>query len=178
MELLRRYVWVVDLLGILIGAGLAGHTTANMIGELWPTEAAAPVRRCAPLPATPPVVDETVSEIVRPIEPGSGSNRHEISRALVDEFLRGGLKPPRSVIVPVTRDGRTIGLQVFGVDRDGPLAAMGLMEGDVVRALNGIPLANPDKALRAYKVLRNANHVTLLLERGGRRFPMDYDVRW
>src|SRR5438874_2707137 len=39
--LLRRYLWVVDLIGIGIGSALAGHATALMITAALPSPAAA-----------------------------------------------------------------------------------------------------------------------------------------
>jgi len=40
--LLRRYVWVVDLIGIGIGAVLAGHAAATLIAAALPQHAATP----------------------------------------------------------------------------------------------------------------------------------------
>jgi general secretion pathway protein C len=46
--LLRRHIWIVDLIGILIGAALAGHATALMIAAALPPHVASSPHRTRP----------------------------------------------------------------------------------------------------------------------------------
>jgi general secretion pathway protein C len=63
MERLRRYLWVVDLIGIAIGAALAGHATALIISSALPAHAASPARR-AHLAAPRATGDKSIDDIV------------------------------------------------------------------------------------------------------------------
>jgi general secretion pathway protein C len=51
--LLRRHIWIVDLIGILIGAALAGHATATLIAAALPPHVAPPPYRVRPAIASP-----------------------------------------------------------------------------------------------------------------------------
>ena len=62
--LLRRYLWVVDLIGIMVGAALAGDATATMIAAALPMDAAPSARRVE-TPAPPPPPNKSVEHIVQ-----------------------------------------------------------------------------------------------------------------
>ena len=58
-------------------------------------------------------------------------------------------RSPRAArIVPETRDGKPAGFRLFSVRPDGPFAKIGLQNGDVISAINGLEMTSPDKALR------------------------------
>jgi general secretion pathway protein C len=78
--------------------------------------------------------------------------------------------------VPQLRDGKPIGFRLFGVRSDGPFAAIGLENGDLLLEVNGAPIATPDAALAAYSKLRTADHVWLGVERARRRIRIDYEI--
>ena len=65
--LLRRYLWVVDLIGIMVGAALAGDATATLIAAALPMEAAPSARRveAAVPPTPPPPPNKSVEHIVQ-----------------------------------------------------------------------------------------------------------------
>ncbi|HEY7374989.1 MAG TPA: type II secretion system protein GspC [Polyangia bacterium] len=288
MELvLRRYLWVVDLIGIAIGAVLAGDAAATLIAAaLPPPGAALSARRAQPPPrasivavgkpidgivgrnifcsacgdapaapepersrrplrllaimfAPPPfdpgwslaivrddaagttgaygvgdrVGDAAVREIQdvrvlldvgrgrrellellarRPGEPPErrlpadesfdgvrqiGAHSYEVRRAVVDRFLGGGITPPWPRVVPQTRDGAPAGFLLTGVRGNSPFAALGLANGDLLRAVNGQSLATPEAALAALSTLRAASQLALLIERDGRVVRLDYVIR-
>ena len=63
--LLRRHLWVVDLIGIGICAALAGHAAATSLGALLPQPQAPPARRArvsGPAPMSP--ADKSIDAIV------------------------------------------------------------------------------------------------------------------
>jgi hypothetical protein len=179
---LRRYVWVVDLFGILVGAGLAGHAVATRIADAMPADASAPprgVRRTvqAPVPASTstfvppgPMRRSEALKHVRKI----GPHCYEVPVGVLGQLA--GIQPPDPLIVPETRDGEPIGLRVFRVERSGLLSAIGLVNGDLVLELNGFPLRDPGALLDAYAAHKTADHAWLWIERGDRRFRIDYVV--
>jgi len=283
--LLRRYLWVIDLIGILIGSALAGHAAATLMAAALPSPRDAPPARRAPSPsrasmaardrsvdgivgrnmfcsacgheapapersrrplrllaimfAPPPfdpgwslaivrddaagttgaygvgarVGDATVSDIQdvrvlldvgrgrrellellarRPGDPPErrlpadesfegvrkiGPHSYEVRRAAVDRFLGGGLTPPWPRVVPQTRDGEPVGFLLTGVRGNGPFAALGLADGDLLRSVNGQSLATPEVALAALSALRTASEFSLRIERAGRIVRFDYVIR-
>ena len=48
---------------------------------------------------------------------------------------------------------------------------------DLVKAINGLDMATPDKALEAYTKLKSASHLTVQLERRGENITLDYQIR-
>src|SRR5262245_43978139 len=65
LMLLRRRLCVVDFLGIMIGAALAGHAAANLLAaalSLHPAAEARPARQKAPAPL--PAGDKSIDRIV------------------------------------------------------------------------------------------------------------------
>jgi general secretion pathway protein C len=107
----------------------------------------------------------------------TGLHRYEIQRAVVERLLQGGIAPPWPRVVPQTRDGAPAGFRLFGVRDDSPFHAIGLANGDTLIEVNGRAITTPDSALAAYGTLRAADHISLLIERDGRRIRMDYAIR-
>jgi hypothetical protein len=54
-----------------------------------------------------------------------------------------------------------------GSGRDGPFAAIGLRDGDLLLEVNGRSIATPDAAMAAFAALRTASHVWLAIVRAG-----------
>jgi general secretion pathway protein C len=280
-RLLRRYVWVIDLIGIGIGAALAGHATALLVSSALP-RAARPAHRvhlasgparatagksidgivgrnvfcstCGDAPvaepsrrplrllaimfAPPPrdpcgsvaIVRDDEQETVGPYVVGArlgdatisaiedvrvvldvgggrreylellaerpprspdaqglaarahaggirkiGAHSYEVRRDVVDGL--GGVTPPWPRAVPELRDGQPVGFRLFSIRTGNPIAALGLQNGDLLLQANGRSLATPDGALAAYAALRSADHIWLLIERGGRPVRIDYWIR-
>jgi S1-C subfamily serine protease len=79
--------------------------------------------------------------------------------------LRGLSKSAR--IVPEMRGQRLHGLRVYSVDPRGPLARMGLQNGDLVTAVNGVALVAMDRLIPMYEQLKGASHFEVRFERAG-----------
>lgn len=71
--------------------------------------------------------------------------------------------------LPATgRDGKQIGYRVFP-GREGALfSKLGLQPGDIVTAVNGIPLSDPGKSLQVLRQLKDGGNVNLTIQRNGR----------
>jgi hypothetical protein len=179
---LRRYVWVVDLIGILVGAGLAGHAVATRIAGAMPADPSAPpggVRAAMPAPVSAststfvpagPMSRSEALQRVRKIGPYC----YEVPPGILGQFA--GIHPPSPLILPETRDAEPVGVRLFHVERNGLLPALGLANGDVVLELDGVPLRDPGALLDAYTANKTADHAWLWIERGGRRMRIDYVV--
>jgi general secretion pathway protein C len=135
-------------------------------------QAAAPV---AAAPAAP--TDPFAAELDKGIKKLS-EHRYEVQRGTVDSLLGNMAVLARSArIVPEVRDGRAAGFRLFSVKPDGPFGKIGLQNGDVIHAINGLEMTSPDKALEIYTKLKSANHLSVALERNGQKITKDYSIR-
>jgi general secretion pathway protein C len=93
----------------------------------------------------------------------------EIDRTFVERMLSGesSASAPRLRAIPHVRDGRTIGVKLFGVRRDSAFGLLGFQNGDLLLSIDGYDIAVPDQALEAYARLRDATTHGILLERRG-----------
>jgi hypothetical protein len=93
----------------------------------------------------------------------------DISRSELDRLLEQSSELMAGVrVVPYQVDDRPVGFRLYGIRSGSALAALGLVNGDVVRSVNGMPLAEPDSALEAYSKLRSADYWDFGLTRRGR----------
>ena len=135
--------------------------------------------------ATPPVVaapaapanDPFAAELDRGIKK-TGENTYEIQRSTLESVLGNMSLLARSArIVPEMRDGKAAGFRLYSVRSDGPFAKIGMQNGDVLSAINGMEITSPEKALEVYSKLRSASHLSLGVERNGQRLTKEYSIR-
>ncbi len=108
----------------------------------------------------------------------TGEHNYEVQRATVDSLLGNMSLLSRSArIVPEIRDGKAAGFRLFSVRPDGPFAKIGLQNGDVISAINGLEMTSPDKALEVYTKLKSASHLSVGLERNGQKINKEYNIR-
>jgi hypothetical protein len=131
----------------------------------------APPRWASPVPSrhapdgcNPPL--EPSSASIRWIEINRASKHHEIDGTILKD-LGGELARRRIEILPAVIGNDGIGLRLGHIRPDGPVAAAGFQSGDVVERVNGVNLASPDKALRAYTELKHADGVVFVVLRAG-----------
>jgi hypothetical protein len=93
---------------------------------------------------------------------------YTISRRGLDVMLGSMPILARSMrVVPEVKDGKPVGIRLFGLKPEGPLAHLGMQNGDLVQSFNGSPLTTPAEALAAYNHLRTTGELrTGVLRRG------------
>jgi general secretion pathway protein C len=137
--------------------------------------------RPGPAPATPAVVAVSTDPLAAEIERGIrklGEGSYEIDRATLNAVLANTSALVQGArIFPELRDGKSVGFRLQAVRPDGPFAKIGLRSGDLLSAINGLALAAPESALDAFVKLRSASHLSLGLERDGRRMTHEYRIR-
>jgi type II secretory pathway component PulC len=69
--------------------------------------------------------------------------------------------------VPVSRDGRPLGLALRNLPAGGFVEALGLREGDVLLRVAGLPVHSPELALTAYALALSSQSAEVVLERAG-----------
>jgi general secretion pathway protein C len=130
----------------------------------------------APVAAAAPT-DPFAAELDKGIKK-TGEHNYEVQRGTIDSLLGNmGALAKGARIVPETRDGKSAGFRLFSIRPDGPFAKIGLQNGDVVSAINGLEMTSPDKALEVYTKLKTANHLSVALERNGQKITKDYNIR-
>lgn len=83
----------------------------------------------------------------------------------------------RSVrIVPEQKDGKLIGIRLFGIKPSSLLNTLGLRNGDRLESINGFEVANPGKALEAYARLSTAKRLHVRLDRSGKPLELDLNI--
>ena len=139
--------------------------------------------RPQPTPSNPPAVTSTTSTDPLAAELDMGikkldEHNYEVQRSTLDSLL-GNLPAIASGvrIVPESKNGKATGFRLSSLRPDGPFAKIGLLNGDLVSAINGIDLSSPEQALLAYGRLRTANHLSVAIERNGRKLTKDYNIR-
>ncbi len=94
--------------------------------------------------------------------------QYRVSAALADRLLGDLSVLAREVrIVPAFVDGRAGGFKVFGIRSGSTAMALGLRNGDLITALDGIPLDSPESALQAYARARKVDRVVVAVTRRG-----------
>jgi general secretion pathway protein C len=173
--LLRRWSWWVEVGVIALCLGFVARDLSidlEAVGRQLPWRA-----RTAP---QPPVVCSRAGE-----GPGAagiilrtGEASYEIPRGTLEGTLGNPSLLSRAArIVPEIRAGKGAGLRLYGVRPEGPLAVIGMQNGDVITSINGLELTSPQKALEAYAQVRAASHLSVGLERNGRKVTLDYAIR-
>ncbi|RYE88139.1 MAG: hypothetical protein EOO75_13610 [Myxococcales bacterium] len=91
-----------------------------------------------------------------------------IDRATVDRLIEPHNALTRSSrLVPEQSHGRTVGVRLFGIRPDTILGRLGFANGDLLRTINGLDVASPERTLEAYAKLREASVFLVLVERQG-----------
>jgi general secretion pathway protein C len=138
-------------------------------------DAGAPARPAAP--SAPPAGEPLAQELERGIRK-TGELSYEIQRTTLEAVLANTNLLVRSArIVPEVRDGRPAGFRLFSVRPDGPFGKIGMQNGDVISSINGLELVSMEKSLEVYGKLRAASHLSLALERSGRKVTIEYGIR-
>lgn len=106
-------------------------------------------------------------------------NQYEIPQAEVDAVMNGGLATVATTvrIVPYFEGGKSAGFKLYSVKAGSLLSKLGLLNGDILRKVNGYEISSPEKALEVYGILKSERNVTLDVTRGGKPQTFQYAIR-
>ena len=79
-------------------------------------------------------------------------------------------------IVPVVRNGETVGFKFRYVKPGSLLYKYGLRSGDLILSVNGRPVRTVEEAFKIYNILRNEDLVQVEIERRGKRKVLVYEI--
>ena len=128
---------------------------------------AAPAAEAPPPPKPsggPPALDPAIAAKIHKVS----DTEYNIDRSVVDQILENQAELMKSArIVPEQKDGKVVGVRMFGIRPDTLLGTLGLQNGDRLETLNGFNMASPEKALEAYARLRTASALNVSVNRRG-----------
>lgn len=133
-------------------------------------------------PAPPPIAT------TRPVgEPGQGygagiraldENNYEVPKTEVDRALANlNDLAMQARIVPAFKDGQAEGFKLFSIRPDSLYSKIGIVNGDVIKRINGFEMNSPEKALEVYTKLKDANRIDIEVDRNGSTLRKTYNVR-
>ncbi len=142
-----------------------------------PPPAAAPpaddARRTRRGASSAPAVPSEISDKIQKVS----ETEFNVDRSVIDNVLENQATLMRSArIVPEQKDGKTVGIRLFGIRQDTLLGTLGMQNGDRLEKINGFDMASPEKALEAYARLRTATSLTVQLTRRGKPLTIEYRI--
>jgi type II secretion system protein C len=130
------------------------------------------------------IIDAGKGDEVLAMEPGRGIgtrhaptqlarlDREEVATALPDYMSL--VKTVR--IRPYFEAGNPGGIRISNIDPEGLFGRIGLQDGDVIKGVNGEPLAITLDAIEIYNHLKQGGEITLAVQRGEQSVQLRFDV--
>jgi general secretion pathway protein C len=106
-----------------------------------------------------------------------GDHEVEVDRATVEALLANPGELMKTRVVPEKEGSRVVGVRLFGVRPESPLAAIGLQNGDRISNVNGFEMSDPARMLEAYAKLAKADALSISVVRAGKPVTLDLFVR-
>jgi general secretion pathway protein C len=142
-----------------------------------PTASGAASAAAAPEPPVRAGAPVVPPEIASKIQKVSDTEFH-IDHAVIDNILEHQAELMKSArIVPEQKDGKVLGIRLFGIRPDTLLGSLGIQNGDRLESINGFNMGSPEKALEAYARLRTATSLNVKVSRKGAPVSIDYKIQ-
>jgi general secretion pathway protein C len=145
-----------------------------------PPAAASAAASAAPAPQAPAPASGAPAvppEIASKIQKISDTEFH-VDHAVIDNILEHQAELMKSArIVPEQKDGKVLGIRLFGIRPDTLLGSLGIQNGDRLESINGFNMGSPEKALEAYARLRTATSLNVKVSRRGAPVSIDYQIQ-
>lgn len=105
-----------------------------------------------------------------------------IQKVLSREDVNKKLKNPAELYKdakfgPNLVDGKIDGYKLYQVARTSIFYSLGARTGDIVKRVNGMPLQDTEKMLELWNSVKNAQKVTVDLDRGGKTITYEFIIR-
>jgi general secretion pathway protein C len=148
---------------------------------LFKTQPTLPPAAVSTGPAQPPPPTDNPGDLLAQIRPRIqkvSDTEFNIDRSVVDKILENQAELMKSVrIVPDTKDGKVLGIRLFGIKSNTLLDALGLQNGDRLDSINGFNMGSPEKALEAYARLRTASQLDIAVNRRGAAVSIAHHIK-
>lgn len=135
-----------------------------------PAEAPPPPPAGRGAPAVPPEIASKIQKI--------SDTEFHVDHAVIDNILEHQAELMKSArIVPEQKDGKVLGIRLFGIRPETLLGTLGIQNGDRLESINGFNMGSPEKALEAYARLRTATSLNVKVSRKGAPVSIDYKIQ-
>ena len=126
----------------------------------------------ARLPRPSAQADESIT--VRKV----GDNSYIMDRREVEGILQDFNKLLTQIrVVPHFADGKPDGFKIFNIRPGSLFAQLGMVNGDIIKRVNGLDITGPEQALQMFQQLRDESQVTVDLERFRKNLTVQYEIR-
>ena len=78
---------------------------------------------------------------------------------------------------PHFHQGKPVGYRISDIKRGSLIEEIGIKNGDIIKSVNGLPIAKPDQAFEAYQQLMEESQITLELQRGRTNQVITYELK-
>lgn len=103
-----------------------------------------------------------------------GPYKYEVDKSVISDFMKNMASASSGARVLPDPNG---GFKVSFVRSFSVFYKLGIRSGDTISSVNNIQLDSIDQTFALYTKLKDANHLTLSVNRGGQTINMDYDIR-
>lgn len=183
MEVDGREIVTVQRNRVILRPASGSLCSLNMFAEDPRVATAATVPRAAPVR---PAVRAAATKAAGGMDQAAldqgitrvNDRQYTIERSLVNRLLSNQAALMRTArVIPHEEGGRVVGVKLYGIRRSSLLGRLGIQNGDMLRTINGYDMTAPDSALEAYARLRQAERITINLQRRGSDQTIDYQIR-
>ncbi|MDF1525653.1 MAG: type II secretion system protein GspC [bacterium] len=123
---------------------------------------------------TPTVAEGSEPVTVRKV----GDNNFVMDRREVEGVLQDFNKLLTQIrVVPHFADGKPDGFKIFNIRPGSLFASLGMVNGDIIKRVNGLDITGPEQALQMFQQLRDESQVTVDLERFRKNLTLQYEIR-
>lgn len=133
-----------------------------------PTEPAA-AAVAAPSTSSEAELDAAITKV--------SDTQYNVKRAFVDKLLGNQAELMRAArIVPHEENGQVVGVKLYGIRRNSLLGKLGIQNGDLLKNINDMSMADPNSALEAYAKLRSASDLKVAITRRGQDTALSFGI--
>ena len=153
-------------------------STSSALCQVQMFRGSKPIATVPTSPPKPAVVRSSLpSDLAAKIQKVS-SREFTIERGIVEKILDSQGDLMRATrLMPEEDEGKVRGLRLSEIKPETLLAELGFENGDSIRYINGLEIANASTALEAYSRLKTSDHLTVMLHRGDGTISLNYNVR-
>ncbi len=107
-----------------------------------------------------------------------GNNNYVMDRREVEGVLKDFNKLLTQIrVVPHFSNGKPDGFKVFNIRPNSLFMKLGMVNGDIIKRVNGLDITGPEQALQMFTQLRDESRITIDLERFRKNLTLQYEVR-
>ena len=107
-----------------------------------------------------------------------GDNNFVMDRREVEGVLQDFNKLLTQIrVVPHFANGKPDGFKIFNIRPGSLFASLGMVNGDIIKRVNGLDITGPEQALQMFQQLRDESQVTVDLERFRKNLTLQYEIR-